>query len=207
MSRSSDEGNLRTVLELLSDLKNGRISPDSLSQQERLACTECLDMKGATVYEIASILKRGERTIYRYKRMIKKRNRLRCDSKFSSIQLGQVDRDVSLCIQHLRRISEDPQATIQDRIAAQREIGRVIIERVKFFQSSGLIPYHKAKPNEVPQDIEDWITRMMNFYKLEDGTRKALLNIKIQEIRDRIDELRSDEPETETGEGDVEEAG
>ena len=66
----------RPVYETLQKLKDGRLNPIALSREIISLCVEVLLLDGYQVSSIANLLKKSDRTIYRYVKDLRAKNAL-----------------------------------------------------------------------------------------------------------------------------------
>ena len=79
----------RPVYETLQKLKDGRLNPIALSREIISLCVEVLLLDGYQVSSIANLLKKSDRTIYRYVKDLRAKNALEASSGLTQVLLGE----------------------------------------------------------------------------------------------------------------------
>jgi len=134
---ASDTG---PVLTLIKQIKESRIDPLGLSAEDRRRCVDVLGAEGYAVPEIAQILKRGERTIYRDRSDLRCTHALRVHPQFALEMAGELVRQAEGTVGRLRRIAREPQASAMERAIAETSAFKVYAEMITKLQSLGYLP-------------------------------------------------------------------
>lgn len=77
------------VFEILKNIKDGTINPDLVSKETREMCVEALVGEGYTSGQIASLLKKSDRTIRRDMAEVRKQNSIEASPEFSQMIAGE----------------------------------------------------------------------------------------------------------------------
>ena len=139
-----------SVLALIQQIKDRKLSPDTLSADDRRRCVEVLRGEGYSAPEIAQILKKNERTIYRDLDAIRAGNALTLDPQFVEKMAGETLRQAEISMTRLRRIAREAGASAMERLMAEGSAWKVHKELVELFQSLGYLP---EAPKGVVADI------------------------------------------------------
>jgi hypothetical protein len=128
------------VLTLIKQIKESRIDPLGLSAEDRRRCVDVLGAEGYAVPEIAQILKRGERTIYRDRSDLRCTHALRVHPRFALEMAGELIRQAEGTIGRLRRIAREANASAMERAIAETSAFKVYAEMISKLQSLGYLP-------------------------------------------------------------------
>lgn len=139
-----------SVLALIQQIKDRKLSPDTLSADDRRRCVEVLRGEGYSAPEIAQILKKNERTIYRDLDTIRSANALTLDPQFVEKMAGETIRQAEISMTRLRRIAREAGASAMERLMAEGSAWKVHKELVELFQSLGYLP---QAPKGIVADI------------------------------------------------------
>lgn len=196
-------------IKLLRDLRDGSLSPATLTRDGRLACVEHLTIEGYSVGEIAEVLKCSTRTIHRDRNQIRASNAVGRDPKLLDNMVGQLVQHADQSVQKLIRVSREsgcPQAVQVDAHKASWAIRRELVETL---QRLGHLP---TVAQEIKADLTlevpgfDSMQKEVNRIELvmeqsgggDSGIREQLTKLKttvgqlsvseqIDQIRDRIE--------------------
>jgi IS30 family transposase len=200
----------KPVLTIISDLKNGAVSPDALDKTTRQNCVEVLIGEGYSSAQIAKIMKKTDRTIRRDLEDIRGRNALSPDLEYAKRFIGEVVVSARNHHKHLMRLARTPDATVTEKIQGEAAAWKVLKELVEKMQTLGYLP---LKPQEVighflhqaePDTIEEINAMKKQLAELEEQAKEmdifddeisksiALLNeeVKQSEIKGRILEVK-----------------
>jgi IS30 family transposase len=200
----------KPVLTIISDLKNGAVSPDALDKTTRQNCVEVLIGEGYSPPQIAKIMKKTDRTIRRDLEDIRGRNALSPDLEYAKRFIGEVVVSARNHHKHLMRLARTPDATVTEKIQGEAAAWKVLKELVEKMQTLGYLP---LKPQEVighflhqaePDTIEEINAMKKQLAELEEQAKEmdifddeisksiALLNeeVKQSEIKGRILEVK-----------------
>jgi DNA-binding CsgD family transcriptional regulator len=130
----------RTVLALIRDVREGRLSGQMLVKQDRIRIVEHLTAEGYSASEIAEILKVTERTVNRDRRDARAQNALAPSPALVGEVVGQLMKTAEQVSGRLRRIGRESNAKAADRVEAELGVWRVNRELVQSLQSLGYLP-------------------------------------------------------------------
>ena len=130
----------RSVLDVIGEIKSGKIDARALSPVDRQACVAHLMGEGLSMAEVAKILKRNDRTITRDRKAIQERNALAHDPALPGQIAGRLLTEADLCVSHLRRIARDRETPAGARVEAQRACFQILSDMVQRLQGLGYLP-------------------------------------------------------------------
>ncbi|MBI4718557.1 MAG: helix-turn-helix domain-containing protein [Planctomycetes bacterium] len=128
------------VLVLIKQIKENRLDPALLSAEDRRRCVDVLGAEGYSVPEIAQILKRGERTIYRDRLELRAAHALVVHPQLALQMAGDLVRQAEGSIARLRRIAREPAASAMERSMAEAAAFKVHLDLISKLQSMGYLP-------------------------------------------------------------------
>lgn len=102
------------ILETLRGIRSGTLDPRSLDRPTRRLCVEFLFTQGKSVPEVASILKRSERTIFRDLDAIREANAIECDPRLVETFVGELVGEARRVVSELTKMSNNP--AVQDGV-------------------------------------------------------------------------------------------
>lgn len=135
---SGDEG--RGVLDLLADIKSGRVAARTLDPEVRRVCVEYLFGEGVQIAEIAQLLCRTERTVRRDLDEIRRANALDVDPGFADQIAGELLSEARVSIGRIRRVTREKDAPHAARIDGERTIVQILDIVANRLQSIGYLP-------------------------------------------------------------------
>jgi transposase len=130
----------RSVLTLLRDVHEGRLSGQMLAKPDRIRIVEHMTAEGYGASEIAEVLKVTERTVTRDRADARAMNALTVTPGFVLETVGQLAATADQVKRRLRRIGRDTSAKPADRIAAEMGVWQVERELVTTLQGLGYLP-------------------------------------------------------------------
>ncbi|MCA9273960.1 MAG: hypothetical protein KDA31_13060 [Phycisphaerales bacterium] len=136
----SEQPGERAVLDVLGDLRAGRIDGKSIDVETRRRCVEYLSCEGATNAEMTQLLGVTDRTIRRDRESIREANALKVDDGFVDRMAGEIVTEARLCVSRVRRISREKGAPAAARIEAERVAFEVTDRMTRRLQSMGFLP-------------------------------------------------------------------
>ena len=134
---ASDPG---PVLTLIRQIKENRLDPALLSTEDRQRCVDVLWSEGYSVPEIAQILQRGERTVYRDRSDLRAAHALRVHPQLAPQMAGELIRQAECSISRLRRIARESGASAMERSMAENLAFKTFVEMIGKLQSLGFLP-------------------------------------------------------------------
>lgn len=130
----------RTVLSLIREIREGRMSGPMLHRDDRLRVVEHLTAEGYTGPEIAEILKVSERTVIRDRIVVRELNALVPTDEMVGQVVGNLVRTAEQVTGRLRRIGRDAGTKAGEKIEAEKTIWVVQRELVVTLQGLGYLP-------------------------------------------------------------------
>lgn len=128
------------VLALIKQIKENKLNPEALSTEDRRRCVDVLWGEGYPVPEIAQILQRGERTIYRDRTALRSTHALRVHPQFALEMAGELMRQAENSAARQRRIARDSNASAMERSMAENFAFKVHLDTITKLQSMGYLP-------------------------------------------------------------------
>lgn len=172
----------RPTFSLIQRIKDGEISADILTKEERQSCVDTLLREGMTVPAMAQFFKRSEKTIKRDVDHAIKRNAdtLDADSRRNlaseMLMYGRIHRD------HLMKLARSKEASVSERAQAELFAAKVFIDVITKLQTLGFLP---TAPQGIVGDI----------YHHVDGISQ---DISFPELRKMIEDIIDTAKETDT---------
>ena len=130
----------RGVLELLGEIKSGRLAPKDLKPEDRRACVQHLGAEGYSVPEIAQVLKFSERTIARDRKANQEASALAPDPAYTPVLVGQLMIQMQTAIDHIRRITRDRETPAAVRVDGEHRCYQIQSDFVQRLQRLGYMP-------------------------------------------------------------------
>jgi len=139
-SKNEDAGDAVPVLTLIKQIKEKKLDPAVLSAEDRRRCVDVLWSEGYAVPEIAQILKRGERTIFRDRTALRSDHALTVHPRFALEMAGDLMRQTECSTARLRRIARDTSVSAMERIMAENFAIKAFVDMISKLQSMGYLP-------------------------------------------------------------------
>jgi transposase len=149
-NKNSSEPEEKSVLSIIQDIKNGILSPRTLSKEARQRCVEFLDGDGYKEPQIAQILMRCEKTVYRDLKDIEDRNSMSPSVESAKKIIGNMFQKAMVHHKYLMRLARSTEATHGERAQSEFLAWRTLKEVVEKLQTLGYLP---LKPQEIIEDI------------------------------------------------------
>lgn len=130
----------RSVVDLLQGLRQGTITGETLSPDDRRACVAYLMAEGYSVADTAKICQTSDRTIARDRAKIREENAIKRDPSFEPQMVGRLFHDADVAIGRLRRLGRDKSASAAVKVEAERQAWTVFCDLIKILQSLGHLP-------------------------------------------------------------------
>ncbi len=137
---SSSEHSGATVLSLIRDVREGRLSGPMLERADRQRVVEHLTGEGYSGAEIAEILKVSERTVIRDRIAVREQNALEPSDAMVAQVVGQMVRVAEQVAGRLRRIGREAGTKASEKIEAELGVWQVHREMVVTLQGLGYLP-------------------------------------------------------------------
>jgi hypothetical protein len=160
---------LRT-LDILKNIKAGKIKPESLSPDQRRPLVALLMAEGQSTAEIALLLQTSDRTIERDKKAIRENNAIAEDPAFTGIMAGRLFDEAQICVQRIRKFQREPNCPPAAKIEGERACFQITNDLTERLQSLGFLPTAVTKLeakfsrgiDEIPSidDIEAEVARL-----------------------------------------------
>ncbi|MEM6260403.1 MAG: hypothetical protein AAGI37_19175 [Planctomycetota bacterium] len=170
-NQPNDDSEAISVLELLAHIKDGRMP--TLSKEQRQACVMHLCAEDYRLAEIAKILSVSDRTIYRDRVEIRKRNSLKSDSELAQQLAGDLLWRADADAAKLKAIARDPQAPHAAQIQAIEASFNLREKAIARAQSLGCLP---VATQRVSAELQHGFTELPSNEELERQAR-ALFEI------------------------------
>lgn len=165
---SGDPHDEPQTLTLLERIRKGRLDPKTLCPGERRLLVSFLMAEGQSTAEIAHLLKTSDRTIERDKKAIREGQAIAKDPRLVEQVAGKLMSEAHLCIQRIRKVERDRNATAQAKIEAEHTVFQIFTELVEKLQSLGYLPTAASR-------IEADLTCQLGDYRdLEDMEREII---------------------------------
>lgn len=140
-SPPEDDGPVEgSVLDLIADIRSGVLPARGIDADARRRIVECLIGEGATLAEIAQLVRRNERTIRRDIDAIRESNALHPDDGFAERFLGQLLQETMHCIARIRRTTREKDCPHSVRVQGERDIAGILDGLAHRMQSVGHLP-------------------------------------------------------------------
>lgn len=140
MSKGHQSFESESIHSVLAQIKDKKIDPINLSSEDRRRCIEVLKGEGYSVAEMAQVLKKNERTIYRDWEQIRSDNALVPDPEFAPKMAGETMRQAEISMSRQRRIAREPNASAMERLMAEQIAWKTFKEMIEKLQSLGYLP-------------------------------------------------------------------
>ncbi len=139
MSADNDQSKSQgaCLLDCIQDFKNGKIHPSSLEIETKIQLTELLRRDGCTISQIAQILKTSDRTIKRYVKIIKNRNKINRNPEFVAEYAGEMLAGAEYGINRLIRLATGKDLKGAEKIQAESAAWHIRERLTKLLQSMG----------------------------------------------------------------------
>lgn len=129
-----------SVIRLLQNIQSGQVLTTNLAVEDRRACVEHLTCEGYSINEIVEILKSSRRTVSRDREQIRVANQLKADPDFAAQRVGHLLRAADNSIERIRRAARHRDATVAERVEAERSCWLIERDVVQLLQRIGLVP-------------------------------------------------------------------
>ncbi len=130
----------RSPLDVLNDIKHGTLDAAILDNNDRLPLVEFLTGEGATIPEIAQLLKVCDRTIRRDLKAIRTANSLEAGEGFAAEFAGELLAGSRASIARILRVIRDKDCPYAQRIEGERIIMEIRDRTAVRIQSLGFLP-------------------------------------------------------------------
>lgn len=207
-----DQDGSEPILLLIQQIREGTVSPKSISKDKRHEIVGLLFVQGQDAPTIAQFLKVCDKTVRRDLAEIREKNALSPDPKFVKIAIGEMFVLSQQHISHLMRLSRSKEGSVGEKVQAEYLAHRVSMERMQRLQSLGYLPtqpqaiigsfYHNLTGDELAKKFQeisgevvevDQVLKDCGIENLE--ASQGLLEIK--KALEKHQELKKDEGKNE----------
>lgn len=182
MSGDIHDSSDKPVLALIQRLKDGSVSPSTLTREQRQECILTLRLEGYTIAQVAQLVDRNERTIRRDLVEIYQRHALNPSPELAKQLIGNFLLKVEAHQTRLMRLARGNEGTVGERAQAEFVAWKVLKESMEVLQSLGYLP---LRPQQVVGDV-------VHHVSVEEGDRS------LEEISQTIQEITAVGQETNT---------
>ena len=149
-NKNFSEPEEKSILSIIQDIKDGTLNPKTLSKDVRQRCVEFLDSEGYKDAQIAQVLMRCEKTVYRDLMDIENRNSMTSSAEGAKKIIGNMFQKAMVHHKYLMRLARSTEATHGERAQSEFLAWRILKEVVEKMQTLGYLP---LKPQEIIEDI------------------------------------------------------
>lgn len=180
---------MSTIL-LIQKIKSGEVDPKTLPAEDRQACLNALKLsEGLSDFQIAQFLQCSEKTIYRDRKEVKKRNSLNPSLEFVGEWMGELIAKAEIHASHIMRLARSGGGSLSEKAQAEFLAWRVWKELMDKLQSSGYLPL-------VAQHVKgEFLCHLENIDSEKD----------ISELKKAVDAIEATAKETGTLDAETEE--
>jgi len=154
MSNDRSDQADKPILTLIQRLKDGSLSPATLTKDQRQQCVEVLLVEGYSLSQIAQLIDRSEKTIKRDLIEIRQRNALAPSPELAKQLIGNFLIKVEAHQTRLMRLARGTDGSVAERAQAEYSAWRVLKESIEVLQTLGYLP---LRPQQV---IGDFVHRL-----------------------------------------------
>lgn len=140
MSQPLDQKPEKPILDMIQQIKDGKLDPRTLDKEERQCCLEVMLQEGLVVPTLAQILKMSDKTIRRDIKDIRLRNSFTPSVDFLKETAGELLTYARIHRDHLMRLARLKEASVMERAQAEMYAAQVFLNTVTKLQSIGYLP-------------------------------------------------------------------
>jgi len=140
----------KPLLTLIQEIKDGRVSADTIDKELRQQCVEICIAEGYSIASIAQIFNKCEKTIKRDVESIRDRNALTPDIELAKRLIGEMVNYARIHRDHLMRLARYKDTSVSEKAQAEYYAHRVEMEMVDKLQTLGYLP---LKPKTIVGDF------------------------------------------------------
>ena len=137
-AKGQDDG--QSVIAVIKGIRSGGVNPKRIDQDLRRRCTEYLSLEGYSVPEMAGILGISDRTVSRDRDAIRRTNALKPDAGFVEQMVGRLVQEADVAITRTRRAVRGKDATVADKLTAEKNCWQIVSELVENLRRVGYLP-------------------------------------------------------------------
>lgn len=194
MSQSLDQKPEKPVLDMIQQIKDGKLDPRTLDKEERQCCLEVMLQEGLNVPTLAQILKMSDKTIRRDIKDIRLRNSFTPSVDFLKETAGELFAYARIHRDHLMRLARSKEASVMERAQAEMYASQVFLNTVTKLQSIGYLPeqaqtivgdiFHHNVPDL--KTLKEGIHQMEGIIDIDPQSKEKLKQLKnfVNEIKE-----------------------
>lgn len=140
MKKPTPKRRQRPILTFIQDIKDRKISPDTLTKPLRQQCVEVFWGEGQSIAWMAQVLNRCEKTIARDLEDIRGRNGVLPDPTLAKKIIGEYLTRIRIHSAHLMRLARDKNASVSEKAQAELYAAQIGTNLITKLQSLGYLP-------------------------------------------------------------------
>lgn len=187
------------ILSVIQQLKDGRISPETIDKDLRQQCVEVFLAEGYSISTMAQIFQKCEKTLRRDLDEIRERNALTPNVELAKKIIGEILTYARIHRDHLMRLARSKETGVSERAQSEYYAHRVGMELVEKLQTLGYLP---LKPKTIVGDFtynmqvsdeksfDELRIQLLEIERvaLEQGGFSPELEAEVKKIRGRIEQ-------------------
>jgi len=134
------ESQRKPVLEIIQQIKDGKLDPTTLDKEERQSCLSTMLAEGLNAPTLAQILRVSDKTIRRDIKEIRMRNGFTPNVEFVKETAGEILTYARISRDHLMRLARTKESSVMERAQAEMYANQVFLSAVSKLQSMGYLP-------------------------------------------------------------------
>ncbi|MBF0572112.1 MAG: hypothetical protein HQL12_09640, partial [Candidatus Omnitrophica bacterium] len=173
MSKETNKDSDLPVVEVLRKIKEGGLDPALLSKESRQACIEALAVEGYGTSQIASLLKKSDRTIRRDLAEVRTNNSIFASPEFTAMICGELLSMARNQYARLKQIARSNEVPGEEKARVEYMSWLIFKELTDKLYKIGFLPVGKKSVGEkqiMPQNLEK--QEDSGEYKIDPGTLK-----------------------------------
>ena len=163
-----------SVHSILSEIKEGKLDPSSLSKEVRQLCVSALILEGHLPSTLAPLLKVSDKTVQRDLKEIREQNALKPSAELAKQLIGDFLQSSRTHHSHLMRLARTKEASVNEKVYAESTAAQTLRDTIKTLQSLGYLP---SRPQEIVADLF--------HHKADDG------DLTFDEVKKKIAEMEA----------------
>lgn len=190
MSDQTEKSELGPI-SLVRQIKSGQLKYENLSKEGRICCVEFLMQRECSTAAIAEVLGVSDKTVYRRKTDIKKKNAIKQSPEFTSQYVGSLHQKMEHICGSLIKMSQEDNSSDFARVSALTNAGKKLLEYSRFLQSIGYLPGQSQTDIDENCELPNFDDMMGQLATLKDSFEQAdavdtAIDKDIAEIEDAI---------------------
>jgi hypothetical protein len=198
--QNNDQISRGSVLDMINQIKEGRLDPQILNKEERQVCVEVLMGEGVNAPNMAQIFKVSDKTIRRDVHEIRERYGVSPSEDLVKQCVGELLMHMRIHREFLMRLARSKEGSVGERAQSEFYAAQMTLQYMGKLQSLGYLP---EKPQAVVGDFyhhntqtqEEVQQQIIDLEKVLQADPK-LLGEKLKAIKDDL--AKSQPPESET---------